>query len=215
MKRVFDVVVAALGLLVIWPLLVAIAIAIRLDGPGPVFFRGVRSGRGGVPFRIFKFRTMVPDAERIGGGSTAQDDPRVTALGQRLRRHKLDELPQLFNVLRGDMSLVGPRPELPQYTERYGDDERLILSVRPGITDPASLHFIDLAEVLGSEDADRVYEEKVLATKNRLRLAYVRERSFAGDLFILVQTVLAVLGVRWRGGAHGGAKAADVLYSER
>jgi lipopolysaccharide/colanic/teichoic acid biosynthesis glycosyltransferase len=215
LKRGFDVLAAGAGLLLLAPVLGVVAAAVRLDSPGPVLYRGVRAGRYGRPFRIYKFRTMVPDAERVGGGSTAKDDPRVTRLGRVLRRHKLDELPQLINVVAGDMSLVGPRPELLQYTEQYSAEEQEILSVRPGVTDPASLRFIDLAEVLGSEDADRAYEERVLAVKNRLRLEYVRNRTFGGDLKLLMLTVAGLLGrmVGWRSARRRPER--HVAWSER
>jgi lipopolysaccharide/colanic/teichoic acid biosynthesis glycosyltransferase len=216
LKRSFDVVVASVGLVLLAPVFAAVALAVRLDAPGPVFYRGVRAGLDGRPFRIFKFRTMVPDAERVGGGSTAKNDPRVTRVGAVLRRHKLDELPQFMNVLLGDMSLVGPRPELLQYAEQYSAEEREILSVRPGITDPASLRFIDLAEVLGSEDADRAYEETVLAVKNRLRLEYVRSRTFGGDLRLLLTTAWAVLSRMAQPGRSGrSTEATHVAFSER
>jgi lipopolysaccharide/colanic/teichoic acid biosynthesis glycosyltransferase len=192
LRRAFDVVAAGVGLVVLSPLLVVIAALIKLDSPGPVFFRGVRTGLNGVPFRIYKFRTMVVNAERLGGGTTARDDRRVTRMGRFLRPRKLDELPQLMNVLTGDMNLVGPRPELPEYTDRYTGDERLILTVRPGIADNASLEFVQLADVVGKEDADRVYEERVLPRKNALRVEYVRERSFRGDIAIILKTLRKV-----------------------
>lgn len=193
LKRLFDLAAAATGLVVLSPVLLVIAGLVRMSSPGPVFYRGVRAGRGGVPFRIYKFRTMVSDAERIGGGSTAKDDPRITPIGRVLRRHKLDELPQLLNVLVGDMSLVGPRPELMQYASEYSGDERLILTVRPGITDLASLEFIQLGDILGNEDPDRVYEERVKPIKNALRVRYVREQSFLGDIRILLRTLWRLL----------------------
>jgi len=193
-KRVFDLVLSVLALAVVWPVFVAIAIAVKLDSPGPVFYRGVRTGRYGHPFRIYKFRTMVPDAASLGGGSTAKDDPRITRVGHLLRKYKLDELPQLLNVIKGEMSLVGPRPELPQYTSQYTVQEQAILSVRPGITDYSSIEYIDLAEVLGGDDVDRVYEEKVLPRKNQMRLKYVAERSFWLDLRLILLTLVKV----WR-----------------
>ena len=188
-KRAFDFGCAAVGLLLLAPLLVGIAIWIKVDSPGPAFYRGVRTGWKGVPFRIFKFRTMVVNAEQIGGPSTGRNDARVTRAGRFLRRYKLDELPQLLNVLTGDMSLVGPRPEVPQYTALYEGDEKLILSLRPGITDLSSLEFIELAEVLGDHDPDGVYEREVRPVKNALRVKYVRQRSFWGDFVILMKTV--------------------------
>jgi lipopolysaccharide/colanic/teichoic acid biosynthesis glycosyltransferase len=136
---------------------------------------------------------MIVDAERKGGGTTALGDPRIFPLGRFVRRYKIDELPQLFNVLRGEMSLVGPRPELPIYTERYTEKERVILTVRPGITDLSSIRFSSLDEIVGDRYADRVFEEKVLPEKNRLRLHYVETQSLAGDLRILFLTGWCIL----------------------
>src|SRR5207245_5742371 len=129
----FDLILSLLGLIVLAPLLAALALLIKLDSPGPVFYRGVRAGRNGKPFRIFKFRTMVMNADKIGGPSSAAGDPRITRVGQFLRRYKLDELPQLLNVLKGEMSLVGPRPEVLQYVAMFNTEEKAILSVPPGI----------------------------------------------------------------------------------
>jgi lipopolysaccharide/colanic/teichoic acid biosynthesis glycosyltransferase len=194
-KRSFDVAFSVVGLLLLAPLLVFLGVLVRLSSPGPVLYRGLRTGRFGARFSVLKFRTMVADAEAIGGSTTGKDDARVTPIGALLRRYKLDELPQLFNVLRGDMSFVGPRPEVPEYADGYEGEDRLILTVRPGITDPASLLFIDLAEHVGSEDPDAVFRERILPRKNALRVQYVRQRSFLGDLAILLRTV-AVVGVR-------------------
>ncbi|MDP2997939.1 MAG: sugar transferase [Bryobacterales bacterium] len=191
-KRAFDIAAAAAGLVVLWPLLAVISALVYFESPGGVFYRGIRTGKKGRPFRIFKFRTMVPDAEQIGGGSTAKDDPRVTRIGRVLRKYKLDELPQLLNVLFGDMSVVGPRPELPRYTQLYEGDERLILCIRPGITDYASLELFQLSEILGPDDADRVYEERVRLAKNALRVKYVTEQTLAGDMWIVLRTLRKV-----------------------
>jgi lipopolysaccharide/colanic/teichoic acid biosynthesis glycosyltransferase len=192
-KRAFDLAAAVAGLAVLSPLLVAVGVAVKLDSLGPMLYLGTRTGRGGKPFRMLKFRTMVTDAERIGGPSTGLGDPRVTRVGRFLRRCKLDELPQLVNVVRGEMSLVGPRPEVPQYTAEYQGDELLILAVKPGITDFASLEFIRLDEALGSDEPDRVYEEKVRPVKNALRVRYAREQSFRTDLSILLRTLRGLL----------------------
>lgn len=194
-KRAFDIISGLLGLVILSPLLFLIAILVKLDSKGSIFYRGVRTGRYGKPFKIFKFRTMVPNAEQLGGGSTAKNDPRVTKIGCFLREYKLDELPQLINVLKGDMSLVGPRPELIQYTQLYRAEEELILTVRPGITDYASIEFIQLSEVLGSESPDKVYEEQVRPIKNRLRVKYVKEQSFWGDLRIIFKTLKILVGL--------------------
>jgi len=197
-KRVFELTGSALGLAILSPLLLLLAALIHLDSPGPVFYRGQRVGRGGRPFRIFKFRTMVVNAEAIGGPSTADDDPRITRVGRWLRKRKLDELPQLINVLRGEMSIVGPRPEVPQYIALMSPEERaLILSVRPGMTDWASLWNIDEGVLLaGSADPERVYLEQIRPQKIRLQLEYVRRRSLVVDLRIILQTLAAIIGRR-------------------
>jgi lipopolysaccharide/colanic/teichoic acid biosynthesis glycosyltransferase len=191
-------ILASLGLLVLSPLLVAIAIAIALGSPGPVFYRGWRVGQGGKPFRVFKFRTMIVGAEALGT-TTGLKDARVTPLGWRLRRWKLDELPQLINVVLGDMSLVGPRPEVEEHTSVYSAEEQAILSVRPGITDLASIRLVRLTEELGAEDPHAVYVNRLRAEKNALRLRYVRERSFGGDVLILFRTLWAIFAPRRAG----------------
>jgi len=194
MKRTFDLLMAAMGLMLLCPLLFAIAAMIVFgDGRSP-FFRGWRVGFSGKPFRILKFRTMRPDAELLGGSSTANDDPRVTRIGAVLRRFKLDELPQLWNVLCGEMSLVGPRPEVQRFVDLYTEEEKAILTVRPGLTDWASLWNIDEGAALqGSADPDRAYCELIRPRKICLQLAYVRQAGFWTDLGILCQTVGAVL----------------------
>lgn len=193
-KRLFDVVCSGLGLLVLLPLLALIAIAIKLDSPGPVFFRQERIGKGGVPFRIHKLRSMSvrqgPQAQQITVGA----DPRITRIGKWIRKWKLDELVQLIDVFTGSMSLVGPRPEVPRYVALYPDALRdLVLSVRPGITDPASIRFRNENEILGqSTDPERTYREVILPEKLRIQAEYVRTRTFSGDLKIIGQTLLAV-----------------------
>lgn len=197
LKRWFDVVLASWALVFLSPLLLAVALAIKLGDGGSVFYRGRRIGLEGQPFGMFKFRTMVERAETLGGPSTAADDPRVTPIGRWLRRHKLDELPQLINVCRGEMSLVGPRPEVPQYVALYSDEERAILSVRPGLTDWASLWNIDEGALLvGSPDPERTYLELIRPEKIRLQLEYVRQRTFMTDLQILWSTLAALVGRR-------------------
>ncbi len=193
-KRLFDVASSSVTLVVLLPAFLIIAIGIKLTSPGPVFYRGIRTGRRGKPFRILKFRTMVADAATIGGPSTGKNDPRVTRFGAFLRRFKLDELPNLVCVLRGQMSIVGPRPEVPQYTSLYKGEEKLILSVRPGITDLSSLQFIDLASHIGAEDVDANFESRVLPIKNRLRVQYVKEWSFWTDMRIIGRTFSRLLG---------------------
>lgn len=194
MKRLFDIVASLFGLLMIAPLLSGLALWITFDSSGPVFYRGLRAGRFGQPFRIYKLRTMARDAERIGGAETPADDPRITRAGHFLRKYKLDELPQLINVLKGEMSLVGPRPEVMEEVALYTVQERELLLVRPGITDWASIKFRDEDELLrGSTAPHRAYHELIRPEKIRLGLKYVRACSFKTDAEILLLTVMAVL----------------------
>src|SRR2546425_633432 len=194
MKRWFDLILSLLGLIVLAPVFAAVAAAIKIESAGPMFYRGGRAGRYGKAFRIFKFRTMVEDAEALGSASTPEDDQRITRAGRFLRKLKLDELPQLLNVLRGEMSLVGPRPQVPWAVEQYTPEERTILKVRPGITDPASVRFRNESEILrGSADPDKDYFEKIHPEKMRLSIEYVQKQSFLLDCKILVQTMAAVV----------------------
>ena len=175
------------------PILLTIAILIKKEDGGPVFYRGIRVGRFGKPFRIFKFRTMVVNAERLGGPSTADDDPRVTKMGKFIRKFKLDELPQLINVLKGEMSVVGPRPEVQMYVDMFTEEEKAILSVRPGITDWASIWNPDEGAILaGSPDPEKTYMEKIRPEKIRLQLKYVEEKSLWVDLKIILETLVTV-----------------------
>lgn len=193
-KRLFDIVFALLGLVLTLPLFAVIAFLIKRDSEGPVFYRAPRVGKDGKPFKMLKFRTMVANADKIGGPSTANDDPRITRVGRFLRRYKLDELPQLINVLKGEMSFVGPRPEVQQYVDMYTEEEKAILTVKPGITDWASLWNSDEGAVLaGSPDPEKAYLELIRPTKIKLQLEYVRRRSFLTDLGILLRTVMAVV----------------------
>lgn len=195
-KRLFDITVSSIGLLVLSPLLLLIALWIKLNSKGPVFYRGVRVGRFGKPFRIFKFRTMVVEAEKLGGPSTADDDPRITRAGRFIRKYKLDELPQLINVLRGEMSIVGPRPEVQMYVDMFTEEEKAILSVRPGMTDWASLWDIDEGAILaGSPDPEKTYMEKIRPEKIRLQLEYVKRHSFWVDMKIILKTLKTIF---WR-----------------
>lgn len=191
-KRAFDIVCAALGLALLAPLLLVLAVWIKLDSAGPVFFRQERVGRHGKPFLIHKFRTMR--ADNAGPQITIGADPRITRSGVFLRRSKLDELPQLWDVLRGAMSLVGPRPEVPKYVVFYPEElRRLVLSVRPGITDPASLHYRNESERLAAaSDPEREYIEVVLPAKLALAADYVRQASLAGDLRLILKTIFAL-----------------------
>jgi lipopolysaccharide/colanic/teichoic acid biosynthesis glycosyltransferase len=194
MKRIYDIIVSLLGLLVLSPFLLIIATLIKSEDKGPIFYRGERVGRCGRRFPIFKFRTMVANAERLGGPSTADDDPRITRIGKILRKLKLDELPQLINILRGEMSLVGPRPEVKYYVDMFTEEEKAILSVPPGITDWASLWNPDEGAILArSDNAEKTYMEKIRPEKIRLQLKYVRERSFWVDLKIIFLTLKAIV----------------------
>jgi len=194
-KRVFDLGVSLLALLILAPVLLGIAAAIKLDSRGPVFFRQERVGLNGRPFRIHKFRTMVSDAESSGPQLTRQDDPRITRVGSFLRRHKLDELAQLIDVVRGDMSIVGPRPEVPRYVALYPEEIRgVVLSVRPGITDAASVAYKDeSAQLASGTDPEKLYVDVIMPEKLRLCVQYVRDRSLAGDLAIVARTLKALL----------------------
>jgi len=193
-KRIFDIVLSMLGLAFLSPLFAIIAIWIKLDSPGAVFFRQVRVGRHGNLFRIYKFRTMVANAEATGRQITVGDDQRITKSGKFLRRYKLDEFPQLINVFLGDMSLVGPRPEVPRYVALYPPATReRVLSVRPGITDFASLEYKDENAVLGhAADPERVYIEEILPVKLHYYERYVSERSFCADIKLIWHTLKAI-----------------------
>lgn len=193
-ERARDVVGAALGLAMLSPVLALAAWAVRLDSPGSAFFRAPRIGLAGRSFTMWKLRTMVADAAVRGPSVTRHDDPRITRVGRVLRRTRLDELPQLFNVLRGDMSLVGPRPEAPAFAALYPVEARAILRVRPGITGLAQLVFRHESRVLAGDDAEARYVREVLPTKLRVDLAYVQHASFGLDAWLLLLTALAVLG---------------------
>ena len=194
-KRLFDLVCAGVGLVLLSPLLILLAVAIRLESPGPVFFRQERVGRYGKAFQIHKFRTMVVNAERKGLQITVGADRRVTRVGHLLRKYKFDELPQLLDVMNGDMSLVGPRPEVPRYVSRYPDGVRdVVLSVRPGITDRASIEFKDENLILGrATDPEQAYIDEVLPIKLRYYTDYVQTRSLWGDFKIILSTFAALI----------------------
>jgi len=198
LKRTFDILASATGLIVLSPLFLAIAVWIKLDSRGPVFYRGKRAGRGGNPFELFKFRSMVAGADKIGGPTTSGDDLRATRSGRFIRRFKLDELPQLINVLRGEMSLVGPRPEVVDKVARFDGVARRALDVRPGMTDWASIWNSDEGGVLaGAPDPDAAYERVLYPHKLRLQLYYLETRSFLTDLKIVFYTVMKIFRRRW------------------
>ncbi len=191
-KRLLDIIISFFGLALTSLFLLIIAILIKFTSKGPVFYRGARVGYRGKPFRIFKFRTMVEKAEELGGPSTAGDDPRLTKIGKSLKKYQLDELPQLINVIKGEMSLVGPRPEVKMYVDMMLKGERdTILSVRPGMTDLASLWNFHEGEILrGSSDPEKAYMEKIRPEKIRLQMEYVKNRSFLLDLKIILKTII-------------------------
>ena len=191
-KRVFDFIIALVILIAALPLLAIISLIIAIDSGFPVFYKPLRDGYKNKPFHIYKFRTMVKDADK-GDGTTALNDPRITRAGKYLRKLKLDEIPQLFNVLNSTMSFIGPRPELLKYTERYEGDEKLILQVRPGITDFSSIEFINLDEIVGEENPDEMYDKYVLKKKNELRVKYAKEVSLKTDASLFVKTCLQVV----------------------
>ncbi len=189
LKRIFDVTVSTFFLFAFSPVFLLIGALIKLDSPGPVFYRGARVGRDGKIFYIYKFRTMVVDAPRRGPGITRGNDPRITRVGRWLRRLKIDEMPQLINVLKGEMSIVGPRPEDPRYVAYYTDEQRRVLSVRPGMASPAFIKYRHEEDILAAagDRWEEVYRTRVLPDKRRLDLEYVEKQSFLYDLAGLVQ----------------------------
>jgi lipopolysaccharide/colanic/teichoic acid biosynthesis glycosyltransferase len=192
-KRSFDFIAAGTALIVLSPLLAVLAFRIKRFDGGPVLYAGRRVGKDGKIFGMYKFRSMVLNADKIGGSSTPDDDPRITPVGKFLRRYKLDELPQLINVVKGEMSLVGPRPQVQWAVDLYTPEQRQVLTVPPGITDYASVRFPNEGEILkGSTDPDRDYMEKIHPEKMRLSLEYVRGRSLITDLKVLAQTAAAI-----------------------
>lgn len=194
MKRVFDMLLASLALLVLSPVLVGTALVVKLTSRGPVFFRQERMGRNFRRFFIYKFRTMVPDAHQRGPQLTSGEDPRITWVGKFLRKAKLDELPQLLNVLKGDMSFVGPRPEVPRYVDLFRDDYAAVLRVRPGITDLASIKYANEAEILGQvADPEAEYVQRILPDKLKLGKEYVEQSSLLFDLRLLIVTGMTVM----------------------
>lgn len=195
-KRLLDIFFSSTSLILLSPLLLAFAIWIKLDSPGPVFYRAVRAGKNFKPFRMFKFRSMVANADQIGGENSPADDPRLTKVGKFMKRYKLDELPQLINVLTGEMSLVGPRPEVLRYANLYEGEEKIVYSVKPGMTDYASIwniHEEELQRGADDEEADRIYAEEIRPEKVRLQMKYVKEMSLWTDIKIMLLTVKKIL----------------------
>ncbi len=193
-KRLFDIIFSFLGIVITSPLLGLVALLIKTESSGPVFFRGERIGKNGRPFKIFKFRTMILGAEKLGGPSTAEDDLRLTKIGKFLKKFQLDELPQLINVFKGEMSFVGPRPEVPIYVNMMSEKEKnIILSLRPGMTDLASLWNFHEGKILkGSSDPEKTYMEKIRPEKLRLQKKYVENHSFWVDIKIIFKTMFKI-----------------------
>lgn len=206
-KRLFDIIVAAVGLVILSPLFGLLAVWIRVDSPGPVCYRGERVGKDGQVFRILKFRSMTEGAAHVGPGITTRGDPRVTRAGSFLRRTKLDELPQLLNVLRGEMSLVGPRPEDPRYVALYTSAQRRVLRVRPGITGLASVEYRNEEAILLQRDVDDLYPKVLMPRKLEMDLTYIDRMSFCFDLKVIAMTIHALF--------RGSGQERDDLRSKR
>lgn len=192
-KRFFDLILSIILLMILFPVFFIVGILIVVETGFPIFYRADRGGYKNKKFKIYKFRSMIKDADKVGGGTTALNDTRITKVGSFLRKTKLDEIPNLINILKGEMSFIGPRPELLKYTDQYQKTEKLILEVRPGITDFSSIEFINLDEIVGTENADQKYEELVLPKKNKLRLKYVANISLFTDIKIFFSTIEKVI----------------------
>lgn len=200
MKRLFDLICTIPGLVILTPFLIIIAIWVRLDSQGPILYRQERVGLNGRPFRIFKFRTMVVDADKIGRAITVGEDPRITRSGRFLRKYKLDELPQLVNVVRGEMSLVGPRPEVQKYVIMYSDEQKAVLKLVPGITDPASIKYSNESELIAAMsegngeklDPEEVYIREIMPDKIRINLEYAAKSNIINDFRIIIRTLLGI-----------------------
>ena len=195
LKRLFDIIFSLFGLIISFPLILIFSILIKKESPGQAFYRGERAGKDGKPFRIFKFRSMVMNADKIGGPSTSADDPRLLKIGKFLRRYQLDELPQFINIVRGEMSFVGPRPEVPSEVERYDEEtKKIILSVKPGLTDLATLEDVHEEEILrGAKDPHEAYRRLIQPKKLALAKEYVKNRSFWLDIKIILKTLKSAI----------------------
>ena len=190
-KRIFDIICSGIGIIILSPILLIISILIKKGSDGPVFFKQIRVGEKGKEFEILKFRTMVVDAEKLGRQITVGKDNRITKIGAFLRKYKLDELPQLINVFKGDMSLVGPRPEVPRYVKLYNEEQRKVLDVKPGITDLASIRYRDENDLLGkAEDPDDMYINTIMPDKLALNMEYINKSNIFFDIYIILQTII-------------------------
>lgn len=208
-KRLLGLFIALILYIILLPLFLIISLAIFIDSGLPIFYKADRGGYKGNTFKIYKFRTMIKNADKIGGGTTALYDSRITKVGRVLRKTKLDEIPQLINIIKGEMSFVGPRPELIKYTSQYIGLEEYILKVRPGITDFSSIQLINLDEIVGDKDVDEMYELHILKSKNTLRIKYANEISFLVDLKLFFETVVKTIkkavNVIFKAGEKNGA----------
>ncbi len=197
LKRLIDIIVSFVALILLLPFFLVTSLAIKIsDFKGPIFYLGKRAAKDKEYFFLIKFRTMVHNAEELGGPSTAYDDPRFTSIGRLLRKYKIDEMPQFINVLIGDMSLVGPRPQVLFYTNLYNENEKKILTFKPGLTDLATIQFSDMDKILGSGDVDKKYSEEIEPLKNDLRLEYVNNVSLFLDMKIILLTLLKILRIK-------------------
>ena len=194
MIRFFDFILSLVGLVVLAPIFIVLAIWIKIDSNGPIFYKQVRVGQNGIDFGLFKFRSMVVDADKKGLITVGGRDPRITRSGYFIRKYKLDELPQLINVLVGDMSLVGPRPEVRKYVDLYTDEQQKVLSVKPGITDYASIEYMDENEILGkSNDPEKTYIEEIMPEKIKYNMKYIQNKNLFEYFKIILLTVLKIL----------------------
>lgn len=194
MKRFLDIIFSGLGLICLSPLFVFLALWVKLDSPGPVFYRQVRVGRNNRDFKLYKFRSMRVDSDKKGLITIGEHDPRVTQSGYYIRKYKLDEFPQLINVFLGDMSLVGPRPEVRKYVDMYTDEQMHVLDVRPGITDMASIYYRNENELLEkANNPEKYYREVIMQDKLRINLEYVRNHSVIGDFRMILKTLFVVI----------------------
>lgn len=190
-KRIFDIIMSLIGIILLSPLFIIVSIAIKVTSPGNILFLQKRVGKNGEEFNIYKFRTMVSDAEKLGKQITVGNDSRITKVGAFLRKFKIDELPQLFNVFNGDMSLVGPRPEVPKYVELYTKEQRKVLSIRPGITDMASLRYRDENDILGKVDnPEEYYINVIMQDKLKLNLEYIEKSNIIFDISLILKTII-------------------------
>jgi len=194
-KRFTDILFSVLGILLLLPIFIIIAILVKTSSQGNIFYLGQRTGRYGKLFKIYKFRSMYLGSEE-GPGTTSRNDPRITSIGFYLRKYKLDELPQLFNILKGEMSFVGPRPELKYYTDLYAGEEKIILSVQPGLTDFSSLYFSNLNDLIDDKDPDNAFEKNFLKNKNKLRIEYVKKRNYFLDIKLIFKTIIKVISTK-------------------